>query len=128
MSFVFYDCETTGTEPAFYQILQFAAIRTDADFNEVDRFEVRSRLLPRVVPSPGAMAITGMSIEDITNPTHPSHYQMVRAIHAKLSAWSPATFLGYNSIKFDEDLLRQALYQRSTRPILQIPEVIAAAM
>jgi exodeoxyribonuclease-1 len=118
MSFVFYDCETTGTEPAFDQILQFAAIRTDADFNEVDRFEVRSRLLPHIVPSPGALAVTGMSIEDITNPAQPSHYQMVRAIHAKLSAWSPAIFLGYNSIKFDEDLLRQALYQTLHPPYL----------
>jgi hypothetical protein len=43
MSLVFYDTETTGTETFFDQILQFAAIRTDADLNEIDRFEVRYR-------------------------------------------------------------------------------------
>ncbi len=46
MPYVFYDTETTGTETAFDQILQFAAIRTDDDLNEVDRFDIRCRLLP----------------------------------------------------------------------------------
>ena len=32
-------------------------------------------------------------------------------IRNKLMDWSPATFVGYNSIAFDEDLLRQALFQ-----------------
>ena len=38
-SFVFYDTETTGTDTAFDQILQFAAIRTDENLRELDRFE-----------------------------------------------------------------------------------------
>ena len=46
MSFIFYDTETTGTHSAFDQILQFAAVRTDDDLQEIERFEVRSRLLP----------------------------------------------------------------------------------
>jgi len=35
MGFVFYDTETTGTNTAFDQILQFAAVRTDDDLGEV---------------------------------------------------------------------------------------------
>ncbi len=46
MAFVFYDTETTGTDTAFDQILQFGAIRTDDDLNEIDWFEVRYRLQP----------------------------------------------------------------------------------
>ena len=41
MDFVFYDTETTGRETAFDQILQFGAIHTDAELNELERFEVR---------------------------------------------------------------------------------------
>jgi exodeoxyribonuclease-1 len=33
MNFVFYDTETTGLDTTFDQILQFAAILTDADLN-----------------------------------------------------------------------------------------------
>ena len=52
MNFVFYDTETTGTDTTFDQILQFAAILTDADFNELDRFEIRCRLMSHIIPAP----------------------------------------------------------------------------
>jgi exodeoxyribonuclease-1 len=118
MSFVFYDTETTGINTSFDQILQFAAIKTDADLNIVERFEIRSRLLPFVVPAPGALRVTKMTIERLHDPATPSHYDMVRAIRAKLLEWSPAIFLGYNSLRFDEELMRQALYQTLHRPYL----------
>ena len=37
MSYVFYDTETTGNKTAYDQILQFAAIRTDSELNELGR-------------------------------------------------------------------------------------------
>jgi exodeoxyribonuclease-1 len=110
VSFIFWDTETTGINPAFDQVLQLAAIRTDADFNEIERFEVRSRLLPYVVPSPGAMRVTGLTIDDLLDPAHPSHYEMVCQIRRKLGSWCPAAFIGQNSLRFDEEFLRQAFY------------------
>jgi exodeoxyribonuclease-1 len=118
MSLIFYDTETTGTETFFDQILQFAAIRTDADLKEIDRFEIRCRLLPHVVPAPGAMRVTGVKVSQLTDPSLPSHYEMVRAIRTKLLSWSPALFIGWNSIAFDEDLVRQALYKTLHNPYL----------
>lgn len=118
MSLVFYDTETTGTETYFDQILQFAAIQTDTDFNVLDRLELRCRLLPHVVPAPGAMSVTGATVAQLTDPTLPSHYEMVRSIHAKFMAWSPALFIGWNSLGFDEDLIRQALYKTLHNPYL----------
>lgn len=118
MSFIFYDTETTGTNTAFDQILQFGAIKTDYEFNEVSRFEIRCRLLPYIVPAPGAMYVTGVSVEQLNDPGLPSHYQMVRAIRAKLIEWSPAIFIGHNSLGFDEHLLRQALYKTLHAPYL----------
>ena len=118
MSFVFYDTETTGTNTSFDQILQFGAIRTDHELRELDRFKIRCRLLPHVVPSPGAMRITGVTVEQLTDTALPSHYEMVRTINAKLEQWSPAVFIGHNSLRFDEHLLRQALYQTLHAPYL----------
>ncbi len=111
MQFVFCDTETTGTDTTFDQILQFAAILTDADLNELDRFEIRCRLLPHVIPAPGALLATRVTPAMLTDPSLPSHYQAMRQIADKLSAWSPAIFIGYNSLSFDEPLLRQAFYQ-----------------
>jgi exodeoxyribonuclease-1 len=118
MRFVFYDTETTGTNTSFDQILQFAAIYTDEHFNELDRIEIRSRLLPYIVAAPGALLTNGVSIERLHDPILPSHYAMVRTIQAKLRAWSPAIFIGYNSLRFDENILRQALYQTLYPPYL----------
>lgn len=118
MAFVFYDTETTGTSTSFDQILQFAAIKTDGDLNEIERFEIRCRLLPHVVPSPGAMVVTGATVAIMTDPSLPSHYEMIRTIRDKLASWSPAVFFGYNSMEFDEHLFRQALYQTLHDPYL----------
>ena len=111
MNYVFYDTETTGTDTTFDQILQFAAILTDADLNELDRFETRCRLLPHVTPAPGALLATRVTPAMLTNSNLPSHYQMMLQIATKLREWSPAIFTGYNTLSFDEPLLRQACYQ-----------------
>jgi exodeoxyribonuclease-1 len=111
MNFVFYDTETTGTDTTFDQILQFAAIRTDDDLNELDRFEIRCRLLRHVVPAPGALLATRVTPAMLTDPSLPTHYDAMQTIAQKLREWSPAIFTGYNTLAFDEPLLRQAFYQ-----------------
>lgn len=111
MSFVFFDTETTGIDTSFDQILQFGAIRTDTELNEIDRIEFRCRLLPHVVPAPGALRVTGLTLAQLTDIALPSHYEMVCRIRERLLAWSPAMFLGYNTLEFDEHLLRQAFYK-----------------
>jgi exodeoxyribonuclease-1 len=111
MTFVFYDTETTGIDTAFDQILQFGAIRTDENLNEIDRFEIRCSLQPHIVPAPMALKVTGVTPEMLLDPTQLSHYAAMRMVHEKLSDWSPSVFVGYNSISFDENLLRQAFYQ-----------------
>jgi exodeoxyribonuclease-1 len=118
MGFVFYDTETTGTDAAFDQILQFAAIHTDPEFNELERFEIRCRLLPHVVPSPSAMRVTKVTPESLFDLSLCSHYEMTCRVRSKLLSWSPALFIGYNSIEFDEHLLRQAFYKNLHHPYL----------
>src|ERR1700694_85547 len=114
MTFVFYDIETPGLETQFNQILQFAAIRTDHDLALVDarqdEIDLRCRRLPHVVPSPGALRVNRIDL-GLLESEKLCHYQMMRGLAVRLRAWSPAVFLGYNSIGFDEFILRQALYQ-----------------
>lgn len=40
-TYLFYDLETTGRNKCFDQVLQFAAIRTDLNLNELERYESR---------------------------------------------------------------------------------------
>jgi exodeoxyribonuclease-1 len=110
-NFVFYDTETTGNNTAFDQILQFGAIKTDENLNEIDRFETRRRLQPHIVPAPMALKVTGVTPKMLLDPTQLSRHAAMRMAHEKLSDWSPSVFVGFNSISFDENLLRQAFYQ-----------------
>lgn len=119
MAFVFYDTETTGTDTCFDQILQFAAVKTDDDLNRIETFNIHCRLLPHVVPAPGALLATGVSVADLTSAPL-SHFEMMRQARAKMNDWcrEGAIFIGWNSMRFDEAMLRQAYYQ-SLLPVYQ---------
>jgi exodeoxyribonuclease-1 len=111
MNFAFYDLETTGVSPAFDQPLQFAAILTDADFNEIERVNLRCRLVPNIIPSPTALAVTGLRPAQLLDPTLPNYFEFTQSLAKLIKRWSPAIWTGFNSIRFDEEILRQAFYQ-----------------
>ena len=118
MSFVIYDVETTGLKKRFDQIVQFAAVHTDSKLQITDEFHIRCRLMPHVIPSPEAMHVTGLRIKQLLDTSLPSHYAMVTEIRSILESWCPALFLGFNSLSFDEEFLRQAFYQCLYNPFL----------
>ncbi|WP_171186117.1 exonuclease domain-containing protein [Ruegeria sp. HKCCC2117] len=109
--FAFYDLETTGTSPAFDQPLQFAAILTDDDFNQVERVDIRCRLAPHILPAPWALAVTGISPDQLMDPSLPSWFEFSHQISDLIKRWAPATWAGYNTLAFDEEFLRQSFYQ-----------------
>lgn len=111
MNFAFFDLETTGTSPAFDHPLQFAAILTDAEFREIERVNLRCRLAPHVIPSPQALAVTGVRPHQLVDPELPSLFEFAQSLTELVSRWSPAIWTGFNSIRFDEEMLRQMFYQ-----------------
>lgn len=111
MNHAFFDLETTGASPAFDHPLQFAAILTDANFKEIERVNMRCRLAPHVIPSPQALAVTGMRLGQLLDPSLPSLFEFTQSLSNLISRWSPAIWTGFNSIRFDEEMLRQAFYQ-----------------
>ena len=115
--FVFYDTETSGLSAEFDQIFQFAAVVTDADFNEIESINIRCRRQPHIVPSYGALMTTG--IDPFTLDTaNMSNYDLACFLTDKFATWSPATFIGYNTIRFDEPFLRHLFY-KNLQPIYQ---------
>jgi exodeoxyribonuclease I len=110
VTYIFYDTETTGLTAGFDQILQFAALVTDDDLNVVEEINLRCRLQSHVMASPGALVITGMRPSEIEQAPL-SHYEMIRAIRALVERHTPTTMVGFNSLGYDEGMLRQAFYQ-----------------
>lgn len=117
---IFYDIETTGTDIVYDQILQFGAILVDDKLVELDRFEIRCRLLPWIVPSPGALLVTATDVERLDDPSLPDFYTMMHEISSRLTHWGRATFIGYNSMRFDEPFLQRAFWQALLPPYLTV--------
>lgn len=106
MTFLFYDFETTGADPRRDCPTQFAAVRTDAELNEVGTPTVLyARLAEDCLPHPMAVLVTGLLPDDLTAAGGGSEYDMARKLVAELS--QPQTCaVGFNSMRFDAELLR----------------------
>lgn len=112
-TYLFYDIETTGLNKAFDQVLHFAAIRTDLDLNEIERYEVKIKLNPDLIPSPYAMITHHIGIsESLSGETE---YAAIRKIHEWMN--TPGTIsLGYNTLGFDDEFLRFSFYRNLLSP------------
>lgn len=61
-TFLFHDYETFGTSPSLDRPSQFAAIRTDADFNVIGEPDVfYCKPADDYLPQPGAVMVTGIT-------------------------------------------------------------------
>ena len=109
--FVFYDYETTGISPEYDQPLQFAAIITDLDFNEIERVDIRCQLSPHILPAPMALHVTGVNPNQLLNNNLPTAFEFAQKIQEFTLKWAPAIWIGYNTIQFDEKIMRQMFYQ-----------------
>ena len=107
-TFLFYDLETTGINKCFDQIIQFAAIRTDEEFDEIERHEFLIKLNPDTIPVPEASITHHISIEQANTGLY--EYEAIKKIHALFN--TPETIsLGYNTLSFDDEFLRFAFFK-----------------
>ncbi|MGB6976102.1 MAG: exonuclease domain-containing protein [Gammaproteobacteria bacterium] len=112
-TFLFYDIETSGRNPAFDQILQFAAIRTDLNLNELERHELLIKLLPDAVPAPRAQLIHQIPLSASLSGT--LEIEAMQQIHQWVN--TPGTIsIGYNNLSFDDEFLRFAFYRNLLPP------------
>ena len=116
MNYVFYDFETSGKDRYFDQPIQIAAQLVDEQFNVLDEINEKCKLKDGIVPNPEALLINKVDIDTLENGQ--SFFEMTDKVYKTFSKWSPAIFFGYNSIFFDEVVLRQSLYQSMYNPYL----------
>lgn len=112
-TYLFYDIETTGLNKCFDQVLQFAAIRTDDQLNELSRHEIAVKLNNDVIPSPGAVITHRIGVADFKNGL--TELEAIEKIHALFN--TPGTIsVGYNTLGFDDEFLRFSFYKNLLPP------------
>ncbi len=112
-TYLFYDIETTGLNHCFDQILQFAAIRTDPNLQELDRINLTIKLNNDVIPAPAAVITHRIGVEQFHQGI--SEIDALKIIHQLFN--TPGTIsLGYNTLGFDDEFLRFSFYRNLLPP------------
>lgn len=114
-SFYWHDYETSGSDVATDRPVQFAGVRTDSAFNVVgEPLVIYSRPSPDYLPHPAAVRITGISPYSALE-AGVSEREFIARIHEQFS--QPGTCgVGYNSIRFDDEITRYTLYRNFFDP------------
>ncbi|MFC5569184.1 exodeoxyribonuclease I [Lysobacter yangpyeongensis] len=109
-SFLFYDLETFGADPRTSRVAQFAAIRTDAELNQIDEpISIFVRPADDLLPSPTATLITGIAPQAALREGM-NEAQAFSLIFDEMARPETCT-LGYNSLRFDDEFVRHGLFR-----------------
>jgi exodeoxyribonuclease-1 len=113
--FLFHDYETFGTRPQLDRPAQFAAIRTDADFNIIGEPEVfYCKPADDYLPQPQAVMITGITPQEALAKGE-NEAAFARRIHDLFTV--PKTcVVGYNNVRFDDEVTRNIFYRNFYDP------------
>ena len=114
-SFYWYDYETFGIDAARDRICQFGGRRTTVDLEPVgEPTLLYCKPDLDVLPHPTACLITGITPQQAQREGLPEP-EFIARVHAELSR--PGTCgAGYNSIRFDDEFTRHALYRNFFDP------------
>lgn len=110
-----HDYETFGTDPQRDRPSQFAGVRTDLDFKVVDDPVCFFCKTPDdYLPQPEACVITGITPQQV-DADGLCEAEFTKQIHTQLIKPNTCT-LGYNSLRFDDEVTRNILYRNFYDP------------
>lgn len=114
-SFFWHDYETFGLNPQQNFPAQFAGVRTDYDFNPVGKpLILYCKPSADCLPEPDACVITGITPQ-LAAEKGLCEAEFIAVIHRELSQPNTCN-LGYNSLRFDDEVTRNALYRNFYDP------------
>ncbi len=114
-TFLWHDYETFGAVPRRDRPSQFAAVRTDAELNEIgEPIMIYCKPAPDYLPDPVSCLITGITPQHCLEHGLPEHDFAAR-IEAALG--EPGTIgVGYNTIRFDDEVTRFMFWRNLIDP------------
>jgi len=114
-TFLWHDYETFGAVPRRDRPAQFAAIRTDADLNEVgEPLMLYCQPAPDFLPNPEACLLTGITPQLCLERGVPEHEFAAQIEQA--FAQTGTIGVGYNTIRFDDEVTRFLFWRNLMDP------------
>ncbi len=114
-SFFFYDLETSGLNPRDARIMQFAGQRTDLDLKPIgEPFNILIKMTRDAIPDPDSVLITGITPQ-MTLADGVTEAEFLKIFHNEIVR-PDTVFLGYNTVRFDDEFMRYLLYRNFYDP------------
>ena len=117
MNLAIWDIESSSANTDFGSIIEIGGILLDQNFKEKDRFNLRCRLPEGEIPQAMALIVNKTSVDLLTK-ANLSHYQMLSEVEKIFKKWSPAIFLGWSNIGFDDEMIRKEFFRGIRYPYL----------
>lgn len=114
-TFLWHDYETFGAVPRRDRPSQFAAVRTDAELNEIgEPIMIYCQPAPDYLPDPVSCLITGITPQHCLEQGLPEH---AFAAQIEQALGEPGTIgVGYNTIRFDDEITRFMFWRNLIDP------------
>ena len=117
MNLAIWDIESSSASTDFGSIIEIGGVLVDENFKEKDRFNLRCSLPEGEIFQAMALIVNKTSIKQLTQ-TNLSHYQMLGEVEKIFKKWSPAVFLGWSNIGFDDEMIRKEFFKGIRYPYL----------
>ena len=117
MNLAIWDIESSSASTSWGSIIEVGGILVDPNFKELDRFNFRCRLPEGEIPQAMALIVNKTSVDLLTK-GNLSHYQMLGQLEAIFKKWSPAIFLGWSNIGFDDEMIRNEFFRGIRYPYI----------
>ena len=117
LNIVIWDIESSSSSTDFGSIIEIGGILVDENFKEKDRFNLRCRLPEGEIPQCMALLVNKTNLDLLTK-TNLSHYQMLNQVEAIFKKWSPAIFMGWSNIGFDDEMIRKEFFKGIRYPYI----------
>lgn len=115
LTFFWYDLETSGVNPREDRVMQFAGQRTDMDLQPIgEPVNVLIKLGDDVLPAPDAVLLTGITPQQ-TLQDGVTEAEFLAMFTTDVA--TPGTiFVGFNSVRFDDEFMRYLHYRNYYDP------------
>ena len=117
MNLAIWDIESSNANTDFGSIIEVGGILVDKNFKEKDRFNLRCRLPEGEIPQCMALIVNRTNVDLLTK-ANLSHYQMLGELEKIFKKWSPAIFIGWSNIGFDDEMIRKEFFKGIRYPYI----------
>jgi len=117
LNLVIWDIESSNANTDFGSIIEIGGILVDENLKEKDRFNLRCRLPEGEIPQAMALIVNKTGVDMLTK-ANLSHYQMLSEVEKIFKKWSPAIFLGWSNIGFDDEMIRKEFFKGIRYPYI----------